>query len=232
MKYLTEADIRAMRLADGAALLLPADRALGPLAQEYCARRGIRVEKPSHGEMAMGTPKDAQAGFINAETGQHMTEKPEHMTHLNGNLLVPKTHQRIRLRGKLDSLQAQLLLAARQAIDAQRPETAAALEEFHAFAQTILGCEVTDQPLPPYTLLGLDDAGLRRASHRPQEFAGMPHPMPHSGMPPLCLTLNFLRTQVREAELCAVEAERPDLIQALNRFSSAVYLLFLKELSS
>jgi len=177
----------------------------------------------------MGAP---QAGFIEAETGQHMSEKPEHMTHLNGNVLVPKIHPRIRLRGKLDSLQAQLLLAARQAIDAQRPETAAALEEFHAFAQTILGCEVTEQPLPAYTLLGLDEAGLRRASHHPLEFAGIPHPMPHSGMTQLCLTLNFLRTQVREAELCAVEAERPDLIQALNRFGSAVYLLFLKELSS
>ena len=229
MKYLTEADIRAMRLADGAALLLPAGRALGPLAQEYCAQRGIRVEEPSHGKMTMGAP---QAGFVDAETGQHMDEKPEHMTHLNGNVLVPKTHPRIRLRGKLDSLQAQLLLAARQAIDAQRPETAAALEEFHAFAQTVLGCEVTELPLPPYTLLGLNSAGLRHASHHPQEFAGIPHPVPHSGMPSLCLTLNFLRTQVRKAELCAVEAELPDLIEALNRFSSAVYLLFLKELSS
>ena len=229
MKYLTEADIRAMRLADGAALLLPAGHALGPLAQEFCAQRGIHMEEPPHGQMAVGAPK---ANFIDAKTEQHMSEKPEHMTHLNGNVLVPKTHPRIRLRGKLDSLQAQLLLAARQAIDAQRPETAAALEEFHAFAQTILGCEVMEKPLPAYTLLGLDEAGLRRASHRPLEFAGMPHPMPHSGMPPLCLTLNFLRTQVREAELCAVEAERPDLIQALNRFSSAVYLLFLKELSS
>ena len=67
----------------------------------------------------------------------------------------------------------------------------------------------------------------------------------------LCLALNFLRTQVRETELAAanafcgsprpsatplaseggLEVERPDLLEALNRMSSAVYLLFLRELS-
>jgi len=204
MQFLTEADIRAMRLADGATLLLPAGTELGPLALEYCRQRGMQIERT----------------------------KPEHMTHLHSNVLVPKTHPRICLRGKLDSLQALILLAAQQAKADTRPDIAGSLEEFYSFAQMILRCEVKEEPLPAFTLLGLGSAGLRHASHHPEKFAGMPHPVPHNGMPPLALALNYLRTQIRETELCAVEAERPDLIEALNRFSSAVYLLFLKVLSA
>ena len=42
--------------------------------------------------------------------GGWLEEKPEHMTHLNGDTLVPKTHPRILFRGKLDTLEAELLL--------------------------------------------------------------------------------------------------------------------------
>ena len=95
------------------------------------------------------------------------------------------------------------------------------------------------EPLDPFSLIGLDSAALRAQSHDPKGFAGLDdHPMPHLGQGRLCLALNFLRTQVRETELAAVAAfvsqdgpvERPDLLEALNRMSSAVYLLFLKEL--
>ena len=41
--------------------------------------------------------------------------KPEELTHLRGKLLVPKSHPRIRLRGKLDSLEAYILLAQNHA---------------------------------------------------------------------------------------------------------------------
>ncbi|MFR2897965.1 hypothetical protein [Hungatella sp.] len=37
-------------------------------------------------------------------------EKPENMTHLRGNLLVMKTHPRIVFRGKVDTIQAKVLL--------------------------------------------------------------------------------------------------------------------------
>jgi len=44
--------------------------------------------------------------------GALLREKPEHMTHLNGDLLVLKTHPRIRFRGLLDTLEAELLWCA------------------------------------------------------------------------------------------------------------------------
>ena len=42
--------------------------------------------------------------------GGFMEEKPEHMTHLYGDVLVPKTHPRIAFRGAMDNLEAELLL--------------------------------------------------------------------------------------------------------------------------
>ena len=48
--------------------------------------------------------------------------------------------------------------------------------------------------------------------------------------------LNCLRAQVREVELSAMHAfphgERNDLIEGLNRLSSAVYILFCKTVSA
>ena len=42
--------------------------------------------------------------------GGYCEEKPEHMTHLDGVTLAPKTHPRILFRGKVDTLEAQLIL--------------------------------------------------------------------------------------------------------------------------
>ena len=42
--------------------------------------------------------------------GVKLAQKPEYMTHLRGNLLVFKDHPRIALRGKIDSLEAAIIL--------------------------------------------------------------------------------------------------------------------------
>ena len=204
MKLLTEADLRALCLPAGFALPLPAGTVLTPAARDYCAERGITV----------------------------CTEKPEHMTQLRGELLVPKTHPSIKLRGKLDSLEALLLQGIAQARELGREQCAAGLQDCFNLAQAIMAAEVKEQALPSWSLLGLDSAALRHASHNPRDWAGIPYPTPHAGMSALCLALNFLRTQVRECERAACEAlaHRTDMIEALNRMSSAVYLLFLKEL--
>ena len=47
-------------------------------------------------------------------SGAVLAEKPEHMSHLNGNVLVLKTHPRIRFRGKMDTLEGELLWCALQ----------------------------------------------------------------------------------------------------------------------
>ena len=42
------------------------------------------------------------------ENGAQFQQKPEHFTHLRGNILVPKTHPVIEFRGTMDTLQAEL----------------------------------------------------------------------------------------------------------------------------
>lgn len=156
------------------------------------------------------------------------TPKPEPMTHLNGDTLVPKTHPRIFLRGKLDSLESALILC-----QLQLPALTQPLGELLAQTRRILRCEVLEEPLKEVRLLGLTEEELRRRSHIPQEYYGVPHFMPEASDGETIAHLNRLRCQVRETELAAAaafpEGQREDLLQALNRMSSAVYLLMIQQ---
>ena len=156
------------------------------------------------------------------------TPKPEPMTHLNGDTLVPKTHPRIFLRGKLDSLESTLILC-----QLQLPALTQPLGELLAQTRRILRCEVLEEPLKEVRLLGLTEEELRRRSHIPQEYYGVPHFMPEATDGETIAHLNRLRCQVRETELAAAaafpEGQREDLLQALNRMSSAVYLLMIQQ---
>lgn len=158
--------------------------------------------------------------------GGFLEEKPEHMTQLTGNLLVPKTHPRIVFRGKLDSLEAALLLEARAL-----PEQAKALEEILGCVRKLLRCEVLEEPFVPETLCGLTEREQRLRSQNPQKYYGCPHFMPEPRDSPAILRLNRLRTQIRETELAAAAAfgrDQEDILRALNRLSSLVYILMLQ----
>lgn len=164
--------------------------------------------------------------------GGYVEEKPEHMTHLNAEVLVPKTHPRIRFRGSMDTLEAELILA-QQAV----PQFSGKLEEILSLARRILRCDVLNEPLPAETLCGLTESQLRHRSHFPQQYYGIPHFMPTAAEGPGLARLNRARCAAREAELWAVEAfadrdgvpTRPDILQAMNRMSSMLYLLMLEE---
>jgi ethanolamine utilization cobalamin adenosyltransferase len=166
-------------------------------------------------------------------------EKPEHLTALREGVLVPKTHSRICLRGKLDSLEALTLQTQLLALREGDDGAAQRLEKLYGFMQQVMRAEVKDEALQPIALWGMSSARLRYVSQHVKECFGLDgHPVPHAGMGALCLALNYLRTQVREAELAAAaafiqdgNAQRPDLLEALNRMSSAVYLLFLSVLT-
>ena len=159
--------------------------------------------------------------------GGYMEEKPEHMTHLNGEYLVPKTHPRIRFRGAVDTLEAELLLCCAGAAG----ETARQLTEALSYVRLLLRHEVLDEPVQEITLGGLDEAQLRARSHRPQEFYGQPHFMPGPEDGALLLQVNRARCAARAAELVAVEAFYPgreDLLRAFNRLSSFLYLIMIQ----
>ncbi len=160
-------------------------------------------------------------------SGGFMEEKPEHMTHLNGDVLVEKTHPRIALRGAVDALEAELLLCCADACGEIRTQ----LEEALSFARFLLRCEVLDEPVTAMHLGGLDEAALRVRSHRPQDFYGQPHFMPAPTDGRLLLQVNRARCAARAAELHAVAAfpiGREDLLRGFNRLSSFLYLIMIQ----
>lgn len=165
-------------------------------------------------------------------SGGFMEGKPEHMTHLNAQVLVPKTHPRIAFRGKLDSLEAELLLCGKDC-----PHLEKDLGEVLELARRIIRCDVLEEPLPDGKLCGLTEEELRKRSHFPQDFYGQPHFMPDVRDTREVLRLNRLRCAVREAEISAAAAfvtpegsvTRPDILRAMNRMSSMVYILMIRE---
>lgn len=166
-------------------------------------------------------------------SGGFVEEKPEHMTHLNGDVLVSKTHPRIRFRGAMDTLEAEILLC-------QAELSLGALEELLSLARNIVRWDVLEEPVTEAPLLGLSQQELRQRSHRPQDFYGQPHFMPQVSDGVRVLRLNKVRCAARAAELAAAAAfcdrdgqlTRPDILRALNRMSSAIYILMIQEKAS
>jgi len=165
--------------------------------------------------------------------GGFTEDKPEHMTHLNAQVLVPKTHPRIAFRGAMDCLEAELLLCQLQA----DKDLSAQLEEVLGLARRLIRYDVLEEPAREQTLCGLTEQQLRTHSHRPQEFYGQPHFMPSAADGPVILQLNKARCAARQAELAAVAAftdregcpTRQDLLQLLNRMSSMLYILMIQQ---
>ena len=190
---------------------------LTPLARDFLRQEHIEI-LPA---------QEAKPERYRLLSGGFTEEKPEHMTHLNGDMLVPKTHPRIRFRGMIDFLEAELLLCG--------PETGEILN----LARRLIRCDVMDEPVGEFTLYGLTADQQRRHSHFPQDYYGIAHFMPDYADGEQVLRLNRCRSICRQAELAAVDAfsdrdgnlVRTDIVQALNRMSSMLYILMIQEKS-
>lgn len=196
---------------------------LTPGARDYLSRHRIEI-LPA---------EQAAPGEYRLLNGGILREKPEEMTHLCGNLLVPKSHPRIAFRGAIDSLEAELLLCQKAEIDPLRSH----LSEILELCRNLIRWDVMEEPAAWERLCGLTDAELRAHSHRPQDFYGQPHFMPQVTDSETVLRLNRCRCAARAAELAAVRAftdengaaTRRDILQALNRVSSMLYILMIRE---
>jgi len=170
-----------------------------------------------------------------ADTGpcdEQPDSKPEELTCLYGNQLTEKDNPVIVFRGKLDKLCAMILEAQLLGEEKENRAFVDDLQEILDFARSLLSAEYKDAPLGDFRLLGLSCEDLRERSHHPEKYFGRGHLLMHHSMGPLCLRLNLLRTVVRETELAAVAAlpDRKDIIKALNRLSSLLYVLIYKYL--
>ena len=166
--------------------------------------------------------------------GGYLEEKPEHMTHLNGEILVSKTHPRIAFRGKLDTLEAELILCQLAGEHLITP-----VGEILALTRKLIRCDVLEDPVQSEKLCGLTEEEQRKRSHFPQEYYGQPHFMPAVSDGEAIARLNRARCAAREAELAAVATfcdregnpTRLDILRALNRMSSMLYILMIQEKS-
>lgn len=168
--------------------------------------------------------------------GGFLESKPEHMTHLYGNMLVFKDHPRIAFRGKLDSLETKILEAQISCYKLNMTKLVDDLEEILQFVRNIVRCEVLSESIEEFQLLGMTPKELREQSHFPKKYFGLDHFQPSYDMGEAVVAINALRTWTRETELLAYKAfkkedgavEREDIIRTLNRLSSLFWIIMFR----
>jgi ethanolamine utilization cobalamin adenosyltransferase len=173
-----------------------------------------------------------------AECGQPVRGKPEHLTQLDAGRFAPKTSPRLKLRGRVDSLHALVMLTAAYARRCRLPELAGHLDSLAAYCREIMSAEYHARAVAPLALLGRSEEELHAISHWPDRHLGLAHLVPGPDDHEILHWLNVVRSQAREVEVVALEAFPqtgwPDtsglgesLARALNRLSSAIYVLEL-----
>ncbi|EPY5091444.1 ethanolamine utilization cob(I)yrinic acid a,c-diamide adenosyltransferase EutT [Escherichia coli] len=219
--FITEAWLRANHtLSEGAEIHLPADSRLTPSARELLESRHLRIKfideqgrlfvddeqqqpQPVHGL----TSSDEHPQACCELCRQPVAKKPDTLTHLSAEKMVAKSDPRLGFRAVLDST---IALAVWLQIELA-------------------------EPLGSQAIVGLSDEDLHRLSHQPLRYLGHDHLVPEASHGRDAALLNLLRTKVREAETVAAqvfitrsfEVLRPDILQALNRLSSTVYVMMI-----
>ncbi|EHQ88774.1 phosphate propanoyltransferase [Desulfosporosinus youngiae] len=216
---------------------LPPGSVITPSARDFIRSKGIDVQIEGNGLVNQFNgyrrfnEKPSPASERQTRNGQGI--KPEHMTHLRSGDLVTKVHPVVAYRGQLDLFQCEIVEA--QVFFQQKGEVKLIqyLDEIAAFARQIMVSEVKEEPFHWETLIGLNPQELRERSHHPKKYFGIEHtPLSYTNGS-IVAKLHHLRAKCREVELYANRAftdetggcRRTDLIQALNRLSSAFYIL-------
>ena len=163
-------------------------------------------------------------------------KKPEHMTHLDHKTLVNKDHPRIRLRGMIDRVEAEILVCQYHAVQCGHVQLTMDLQEMLEFVRNLIPCDVLGKPVGEISLCGYSADELREHSHYPETYYGQPHFMAAVTDDAALLFVNRLRTVVRQAELAGYQAfknydgsvKRPDIMLAMNRLSSLCWIMMIK----
>lgn len=250
-KVITEAYLRDRFQRNQPETFTPGEgQILTPSARQFLRARRVRLVEGGGPGGGLGTGLGVGLGaglgqqlrentppgrFVGHDDGRVYAEKPEYLTHLRGNRLVAKDHPRIVFRGKLDRFLADLLLVERQFRDAGDTASAEALATIVEQVRDLIQADARDERPRQRLFLGHDEQEIRNLSHYPQKYFGVGHLEPAVGMSASALGLNRLRTLVRDLEIAAVKAfpdgsseANPDMVQILNRLSSALYVQMLK----
>ena len=252
--YITETWLRErFSLGHGAEIRLPADARLTPAARTLLRERRIQVKYADEaGRVFLDETPEARTPALkrvnpltgDAERrmgsclmcGQAIREKPDTVTHLDAGRLIAKNDPRLKLRGKLDSAIAHAVLIQTEFDPQGRyPTLALWLADIRSALGNALKAEVTGTDMPSVAMGDMDAETIHAVSHNPLKYLGHDHLLPEAGQGTRVARLNLLRAQIREAELYAADVyiardftvARPDIMQGLNRLSSAVYTLML-----
>ncbi|MCI8476919.1 MAG: ATP-binding protein [Oscillospiraceae bacterium] len=239
MALLTEADVRRMsNHGTRGPVVVNRDQKLTPGAMDYLRDHRIEVVYPQGRPEESGPQEEGTVSPGKYQTlfGAVLQDKPEHMTHLKGNILVFKDHPRIAFRGWIDALEAEITLTQQAAAGEGFHTLAEELEEVLGFVRRYIRFDVLDEPVGTFTLCGYTPDQLRTYSHYPERHLGHPHFLVHYTDGPSLLAVNRLRTLVRQVELAAYAAfrdpdgnvTRPDMILGLNRLSSLMWIMMIK----
>ena len=247
LKAITEDFLRLeLRNAQPETYYVPEGKILTPAAREYLQQRKIKIAKGEPPEAAPAEPAapaapapaaapaaTPTAKYRDHETGAFYMDKPEHMTQLFGNELVTKNHPRILFRGKLDSLQAMVVLDQALIAADGNQKLVDDLGSILDNLREMMRCDVLDETYCRQTIIGLTHQELRERSHNPQKFFGIKQMLlPDYTMGRDYALLNQLRAAIRETEVAAATAfltgskcTRPDIMEELNRLSSAIHIM-------
>lgn len=198
-----------------------------PSAIEYLHDKNIKVV---HSENSSST-NEYQTAF-----GGILTNKPEHMTHLKGNILVFKDHPVIKYRGALDYLESKIINAQIIAEKQGYNSLVQDMEEIISLVRRLIKVQITGERLDDFKLIGLTAEEMRDHSHHSTKHYGVSHFLPSYKHGEIVAQLNMLRTLTRKTELVAYDAfkdsnkntDRDDIIQALNRLSSVFWIMMCK----
>ena len=156
MELLTREDVR--RMSDNGTrgpVVVNRDQKLTPGARDWLAAHKIQAVFPQ----GRDDPAAPAAAKYRTLFGASLNEKPEHMTHLKGNILVRKDHPRIAFRGMIDALEGEILLA--QQASKAYPALVKELEEALALVRRLIRCDVLEEPVGELSLCGYDAGQLR-----------------------------------------------------------------------
>ncbi|MGL4859462.1 MAG: ethanolamine utilization cob(I)yrinic acid a,c-diamide adenosyltransferase EutT [Enterobacteriaceae bacterium] len=162
---------------------------------------------------------------------QEVQNKTATMTHLDREWMVAKSDPRLQFRARLDSTIACAVWLQTELSGEVQPW----LADIRSVLGNIMRADALSEPLAAYAIAGLNEQTLHRLSHSPLTLLQHDHIVPAAEHGRRVALLNLLRTQIRECEISAAQTfidrnyqlQRPDLLQGLNRLSSAVYVLML-----
>jgi len=250
LKVITEAILRTeLRNEQPDVYYIPEGKLLSPAGREYLQQRKIKIapkgakpkkEEKSVSESVTQTPEPPKAKYIDFESGAYYTEKPEYMCQLYDNVLVAKSHARIYFRGKLGSIQSQLVVdQTNLAEKGVNQNLLKDLDGILAILREIMRCDVLNEGFFNDSIIGLSYKELREQSHDPMKYFKIKQmELPSYKMGSSYALLNQLRSSVREVEVAAAVAfiekkrcSRPDILEALNRLSSALHIMMCRYLA-